>query len=78
MKTIVKVLHTYGARALLLLFFDHQDTESESYETIISISRPIFTQVIYKGSMGKQYQYSTRWEKTIVAIIHIYWARAVF
>ena len=26
---IVAILHNYGARAIVLLFYDHQDTESE-------------------------------------------------
>ena len=28
--------------------------------------------------MGQQYPYSTRWKKNIVAILHIYGARAIF
>ena len=39
---IVAIFHIYGARAVFLLFCDHQDTESESYETEMSISKPIF------------------------------------
>ena len=29
---IVVDIHIYGALAIILLFYDHQDTESESYE----------------------------------------------
>ena len=28
-KNVVAVLHIYGDRTIFLLFFDHQDTESE-------------------------------------------------
>ena len=31
-KNIVAALYIYGASSILLLFCDHQDTESESYE----------------------------------------------
>ena len=37
-------IYIYGARAIFLLFCDHQDTESESHEIEISIYQPIFTQ----------------------------------
>ena len=40
---IVVIFHISGARAIFLLFCDHQDTESESCEMEISISEPIFT-----------------------------------
>ena len=42
-KNIVVVLHNFGARAIFLLFCDHQDTDSESCEIKMSISEPIFT-----------------------------------
>ena len=31
-KNIVVIIHIYGARAIFLLFYYHQDTESESQE----------------------------------------------
>ena len=39
----MSILHIHGARAIFLLFCDHQDTESESCEIDMSISQPIFT-----------------------------------
>ena len=42
-KNIVVILHIYGARAILLLFCDHKDTESESREIGMSIYQTIFT-----------------------------------
>ena len=71
-------LHIYGSRVIFLLFCDHQDTESESREIEISLAGPIFTHNGIKGSMGKLFSYSTRWEKNTVATIHIYGARAIF
>ena len=35
-KYIVEILHIYGARAIFLLFYDDQDTESEEYTLIIT------------------------------------------
>ena len=42
-KNILVVLHIYEDSAIILLFFDHQDTESESCEIEMSISQPILT-----------------------------------
>ena len=36
----------------------------------IGVDGKIFTHKKIKGSMGQQYPYSTRWENTIVPIIH--------
>ena len=36
-------IHIYGARSIIVLFCDHQVTESESCEIETSISQPIFT-----------------------------------
>ena len=38
------IIHIYGARAIFLLFYDNQDTESESQETEIGIYGTILTQ----------------------------------
>ena len=46
------VFHTYVDRAIFLLFLDHQDTESESWEKEMSISQLIFTQVKHKRLYG--------------------------
>ena len=43
-KNIVVVICIYGARAIFLLLFDHQDTESEYSEIEMNISELIFTQ----------------------------------
>ena len=40
---IVLVLRINWALAIIIIFFDHQDTESESWETEIGVSGPIFT-----------------------------------
>ena len=40
----MSVIHIYGARAMFLLFCDHQDTESKSQEMEIGASQPILTQ----------------------------------
>ena len=54
-KTIVAILHIYGALAIFLLFFCHQDTESESRDTEIDVAGPPITGNNLKGSMGQQY-----------------------
>ena len=41
MENIVVILHINGARDIFLLFFDHQDTESESREMEICVAGPI-------------------------------------
>ena len=40
---ILVVLHIYGARAIFLLFCDHQETESETREMNIGAAGPMFT-----------------------------------
>ena len=57
-KTTVVVLRIYGARAIFLLFFDHQETESKSCELEISVAGPIFTHKNIKVSMGQRYPYA--------------------
>ena len=69
-KNIVVILHIYGARDIFLLFCDHQDTESESWEMEIGVTGPLFTHKNIKGSMVQRYTYPTRWEKNIVVILH--------
>ena len=36
------ILHTYGARAIFLLFYDDQDTENEKQEIEMSAYQLIF------------------------------------
>ena len=44
----------------------------------MSISQLLFTHKnIPKGSMGQLYPHSTKWEKYIVVILHIYGAKAI-
>ena len=40
-------VHIYGSRVILLLFCDHQDTESESCEIEMRISQQIPTHKIF-------------------------------
>ena len=44
----------------------------------IDVFEPILTHKNIKWYVGQQYPYSTIWEKKIMAIPHIYWARAFF
>ena len=37
------IFHIYGVRTIFLLFFDHQDTESELREIKIGVPGPIVT-----------------------------------
>ena len=46
------ILQIYGARAIFLLFYDHQDTESESCETEMRIYQKIFTHKKSKAILG--------------------------
>ena len=59
---IVVTLHTYGARAVFLLFCNHQDNDYESRGTEIDVAGPIFTQKNTKVSMVQLYASSTIWE----------------
>ena len=43
-ENIVATLHICGYIAILLLFYDHQDTELEQLEMEISVYKPILTQ----------------------------------
>ena len=45
---------------------------------IIGVYVPILTHKNTKGTVGKPYPYSTRLEKIVVVIIHIYGARCFF
>ena len=40
-ENIVAIIHMYGATAIVLLIFDHQDTEYEEQEIEMSIYQPI-------------------------------------
>ena len=46
------LLHIYGALAILILFCDHQDTESESLDMEIGVAGPILTQKKYQRLYG--------------------------
>ena len=49
----MEVVHIYGARAIFLLFYDNQDTESESRGIEMGEPRPIFIHKNNKGSIEK-------------------------
>ena len=68
-KNIIVILHIYGDRAIYLFFYNHQDTESESWVNRIFVSGPIITQKNIKGAIGQQYSYSTRWGGNILVFI---------
>ena len=72
------MIHIYGARAIFLLFYDNQNTESKSRAMGIGVAIPIFTQKNVKVPIGKRYPYSTSGEKNIVVVLHIYGARSIF
>ena len=74
----VVILHVYGALVIFILFYDDQDTESGSREMKIGVSGQIFTQKNVKVSLGKPYPYPKIWDKSIVVIIHLHGARAMF
>ena len=42
------ILHIYGAKAILLLFYDDQETEKEKWEIQMSTSKLILTHEIYQ------------------------------
>ena len=53
-KTIILIVRICGARAILILFYDNQDTESESLEIEMILAGPIFTHKnISKAPWGK-------------------------
>ena len=78
MEKIVVILHINGARAILLLLCDHQDTEYEEWVMDSGVAGPILTNKKIKGSMWQRYSYFTRWVKNIVEIIPIYGAWVIF
>ena len=43
-KNIEVIIHIYGALAILILFWDHQDTESESWDIKIGVAGTLLTQ----------------------------------
>ena len=57
-KNIVVVLHIYGARPMSLIFFYHQDTESESCEMEIGVAgfqRLYGTMILIIYKMGEKH-----------------------
>ena len=43
-ETIVVIIHIYESRAISLLFYNHQDTNSKAQESGVGVARPILTQ----------------------------------
>ena len=70
--------HIYIARAISLLFWYHQDTESESCEMELSTSKPLFSHKNIKGFIRQGYQYSTRLVKIIVVFLRVYESLPIF
>ena len=51
-QNIVEILYIYGARAIYLLFYDNQGTESEWREIYIGVAGPISNHQHITGYMG--------------------------
>ena len=74
----VLVIHVDGDWAIFLIFYNHQDTEYEWWETIIYVARPILTQKkIYQRLYGTVPSIRAKIGGNIVVIIDIYGARAI-
>ena len=46
------IIHIYGARDIILIFGDHQGTESKLLEMVNIVVGPIFTQRKIRGIYG--------------------------
>ena len=77
-KHIIAIFFEYGALAILLLFCNHQDTESESQEIDIGVTEPIFTLKILKTIWDNYMNTAQDGRKNIVANPHIYGSIAIF
>ena len=52
---VIVIIHIYGAIAIFLLFFDDQDTESESWEMEIGVDVPIVTHTKSSKALWDKY-----------------------
>ena len=71
-------IYIYGARAIFLLFCDHQDTESEQREKEIGFAQPILTKKEPSKALMENNIHTLQYGRIILAIIHIHEARAIF
>ena len=54
---IVPILHIYGARAIILFFYDNQGTDYKSQEIVIGVAWPIFNHKYIEGLTEQRYLY---------------------
>ena len=71
-------MYIYGSRDIVLLFCDHQDTESESCEIEISISQPIFTHKKVSKYLWDKDIHTLQDGRKILVVINIYESRGIF
>ena len=71
------IIHIYGARSIILLFRNHQDTASESREIEMSIYQPIFTHKKNQSIYGTTIPILYNMGENIVVVLHICGSRAV-
>ena len=75
-ENIVAIIHIYGAKAIFLIFSNHQDTEYKSRGMEISVAGLIFTHK-YQRIHGTTISIFNKMRENILAIIRIYGARAI-
>ena len=63
---------------LFLLFYDHQDTESESLEMKMGVSGENNTQERHQRLYGTTASIHKNMSENILVVIHIYGARVIF
>ena len=61
----VEILHIYVTRAIYILFYDDQDTESELCEIQTSTSKRILTHKYINFFIGEFFPFSTKREKIL-------------
>ena len=74
----VVIIRIYGAKAILLLFYDDQETEKEKWEIQMSTSKLILTHEIYQRLHLTMISILYWMVENTVVIIRIYGARAIF
>ena len=78
MKIIVVILNIYGALSILLLFCNHQDTESEAQEMTTGVAGTILEQKKHQRPYGTTISIPFKIGKSFVVISHIYSDRHIF
>ena len=71
------MVHIYGARAISLIFSNHQDAQSESQEMEMSTSQPIFTHKKISKALWDNGIHTLQYWRNIVVIVNIYGASAI-